>query len=103
MLLCHWAKETGGWERPRIVPFGDIPVSPGQSALQYATGVCLSICVALSGDKASHWAKETGWERPRILPFGDIRVSPGQSALQYATGVCLSISTALCGDKARAH
>ena len=36
MLLCHWDKERG-WGRPEIVPYGDIPLSPGPSALQYAT------------------------------------------------------------------
>ena len=38
MLLCHWDKDTG-WEKPKIVPYGDIPLSPGLSALQYATEV----------------------------------------------------------------
>ena len=38
MLLCHWDKEAG-WEKPKIVPYGDIPMSPALSALHYATEV----------------------------------------------------------------
>ena len=38
MLLCHWDRD-GGWEKPRIVPYGDIPLSPALSALHYATEV----------------------------------------------------------------
>ena len=38
MLLCHWDRETG-WERPKIVPYGDIPMSPALSALHYDTEV----------------------------------------------------------------
>ena len=38
MLLCHWDREAG-WEKPKIVPYGDIPMSPALSALHYATEV----------------------------------------------------------------
>ena len=41
MLLCYWDRETG-WEKPKIVPYGDIPMSPALSALHYATEVSWS-------------------------------------------------------------
>ena len=44
MLLCHWDKDDG-WDRPRIVPYGDIPLSPALSALHYATEVRRRICI----------------------------------------------------------
>ena len=40
MLQCHWDKDSG-WEKPKIVPYGDIPMSPALSALHYATEVGL--------------------------------------------------------------
>ena len=43
MLLCNWDKDEG-WAKPKIVPFGDISVSPAMSALHYATEVCV-LCV----------------------------------------------------------
>ena len=41
MLLCHWDRESG-WEKPKVVPYGDIPLSPALSALHYATEVGLN-------------------------------------------------------------
>ena len=38
MLLIDWTKD-GGWESPRITPFQDLSLSPGLSALHYATEV----------------------------------------------------------------
>ena len=38
MLLINWTKE-GGWESPKITPFRDLSLSPGLSALHYATEV----------------------------------------------------------------
>ena len=46
MLLCHWDKDSG-WEKPKIVPYGDIPLSPALSALHYATEVGLRMCIML--------------------------------------------------------
>ena len=57
MLLCHWDRETG-WERPKIVPYGDIPLSPGLHALQYATEVstcAYSSNTVISPRKFSFW------------------------------------------------
>ena len=39
MLLVEWKKEAG-WDTPKIVPFGNLPLSPALSALQYAIAVC---------------------------------------------------------------
>ena len=39
MLLCRWSK-SGGWEKPRIEPYRDIPMSLSSSVLHYATEVC---------------------------------------------------------------
>jgi len=36
MLLINWTKE-GGWESPKITPFQNLSLSPGLSALHYAT------------------------------------------------------------------
>ena len=44
MLLCHWDKVTG-WEKPKIVPYGDLPMSPASSVLHYSTEVGLSTTV----------------------------------------------------------
>lgn len=50
MLLCHWSKEQG-WEKPRIQPYQDIPMSLSMSALHYATEVCvcthIRVCVCV--------------------------------------------------------
>uniref|UniRef100_A0AAY5EUH4 Branched-chain-amino-acid aminotransferase n=1 Tax=Electrophorus electricus TaxID=8005 RepID=A0AAY5EUH4_ELEEL len=35
MLLVKWSRD-GGWERPRIQPFGDLSLHPACSALHYA-------------------------------------------------------------------
>ena len=62
MLLCHWDRETG-WERPKIVPYGDIPMSPALSALHYATEVSLvtilKVYVIASSPGHSHFFKVT--------------------------------------------
>lgn len=34
MLHCDWDHEAG-WHAPRIVPYGDIPMSPAASSLHY--------------------------------------------------------------------
>lgn len=41
MLLVNWTSGQG-WDPPRIVPFGDIPMSPALSCLHYATEVQLT-------------------------------------------------------------
>ena len=46
MLLCHWDQDSG-WKKPKIVPYGDIPLSPALSALHYATEVGLRMCIIL--------------------------------------------------------
>jgi branched-chain amino acid aminotransferase len=38
MLLCQW-KKADGWDAPRIVPFGDITISPACIALHYGCEV----------------------------------------------------------------
>ena len=38
MLLCRWSRE-GGWENPKIEPYGDIPMSLSMSVFHYATEV----------------------------------------------------------------
>ncbi|KAH6877065.1 aminotransferase [Thelonectria olida] len=36
MILAQWSAQ-GGWEAPKVVPYGPIPLLPSASALQYAT------------------------------------------------------------------
>lgn len=38
MLLCNWTKDKG-WDVPKIVPYGDLTLSPALSALHYSTEV----------------------------------------------------------------
>lgn len=38
MLLCNWTKDKG-WDVPKIVPYGDLSLSPALSALHYSTEV----------------------------------------------------------------
>lgn len=37
MLIWEW-DETSGWNTPQIRPYGPLPIMPGASVLQYATG-----------------------------------------------------------------
>lgn len=41
MLLCNW-KQGEGWGRPKIVPFGDITISPSCIALHYGCEVYIA-------------------------------------------------------------
>ena len=43
MLLCHLERD-GEWEKPRIVPYGDLMLPPTLHAFQYATEVSLHVC-----------------------------------------------------------
>ncbi len=38
MLIASWTKE-GGWMKPKIVPYGNLSLSPALSALHYSTEV----------------------------------------------------------------
>ena len=38
MLICEWTKEEG-WKSPRIVPYGDITLSPACIAFHYGCEV----------------------------------------------------------------
>ena len=38
MLLVDWT-HNGGWETPKIVPYGNLSLSPALSALHYSTEV----------------------------------------------------------------
>ena len=38
MLLVNWTK-VDGWDTPKIVPYGDLTLSPALSALHYSTEV----------------------------------------------------------------
>lgn len=50
MLLCHWDRETG-WEKPRILPYGDLSLPPGAHALMYATEVHVRVkLLAINGE-----------------------------------------------------
>ena len=40
MLVVDWSKEEG-WERPKIIPYGNFSVSPAMSALHYSTEVSM--------------------------------------------------------------
>ena len=53
MLLVEWSKNDG-WAVPKIVPYGDLSLSPACSALHYGTEVsvrvlCLCLCLCVCG------------------------------------------------------
>ncbi len=44
MLIASWTKEEG-WMKPKIVPYGNLSLSPALSALHYSTEVS-TVCTA---------------------------------------------------------
>ena len=47
MLLANWTKPKG-WDVPKIVPYGDLSLSPALSALHYSTEVCIHMCIMIA-------------------------------------------------------
>ena len=43
MLLINWTK-INGWDIPKIVPYGNLSLSPALSALHYSTQVVVRTC-----------------------------------------------------------
>lgn len=41
MLHLDWDMEKGGWSTPRILPFGDLAISPAASSLHYGLQVLI--------------------------------------------------------------
>ena len=44
MLLVNWTK-IDGWDTPKIVPYGNLSLSPALSALHYSTEVYMHVAL----------------------------------------------------------